>query len=60
MGIYTQDDSGQIILTPPELDEFEHFRDNVLVRKFREFLENGFYEYVASAAIWVDYTDQSI
>jgi hypothetical protein len=41
MPIYTVDDSGQLFVTPEELDDFDYYRDNVFVRTFEEFMMGG-------------------
>jgi hypothetical protein len=46
MSTYTVDENGQIIVTPEELDEFEYYRDNLLVRLYREMLTLNPIEYI--------------
>jgi hypothetical protein len=45
MSIYTTDEDGQIFISPPELDNFEYYRDNIFVRTYEEFLTLNPYEY---------------
>jgi hypothetical protein len=53
MSIYTVDEDGQIFISPPELDNFEYYRDNVFVRTYEEFLFFNPHEF---NILWTDRT----